>query len=684
MQPDTVTAGAGADTVVNNNFRALSPSGLYGIRPGGTAGLVLGYFGGEFNGVTVANGTVTLTASSTNYVVANRTTGAVTAATNTTNWLDTANYMQLYQLVAGTASFTIAATSDKRQAYGGAGGSGGSFTGGTLTSALNEAPPVTIASAATVNIGAAAANTVLVSGTTTITAFDTIAAGAIRRIRFLGALTLTHNGTSLILPAATNITTAAGDVATFESLGSGNWRCIDYARADGTALVGGSGSGTVTSVDASGGVETASGSAITSTGTIRQSELVNPQTGTTYTYLTGDRGKLVTHSNASAIAATLPQATGTFPAGWRMRVKNKGAGTLTITPTTSTIDGAATLVLTTGQWAVITSDGANYQATSYTPGAASLSNWTESVTTAVPNASVPAIRFIATNAASNADAVLSAKGVGSILAQVPDNTATGGNKRGTDAIDWQKSRNNALNVASGANAVISGGYDNRASNTYSAIIGGTTNISSGSASTAGGSSNTASGANSFAIGFAVTASGDTSFACGSGGTADAIYSMVTGRNARARGITAVHAFSSGNVSSAGDVQARRLHVFCNTTDATLKALTAGGAAASATNNIAIPTAGAAAFRAIVCAKQVSAGTDCKSWEVTGLIKNPAGTISFVGTPTVTVIAADAGAAAWTLTVAADNTLKVLRLDATGAAATGIYWSGVIEVAEVLN
>lgn len=88
--------------------------------------------------------------------------------------------------------------------------------------------------------------------------------------------------------------------------------------------------------------------------------LVNAQTGTSYTYLYTDRDKLVTHSNASAIAGTLPQATGFFTAGWSMWVQNRGVGTLTITPTTSTIDGSATLVLTTGQGALIASDGTNY------------------------------------------------------------------------------------------------------------------------------------------------------------------------------------------------------------------------------------------------------------------------------------------------------------------------------------
>lgn len=113
---------------------------------------------------------------------------------------------------------------------------GPTFTGGTLTSAINLAPPVTIASGSTVAIGAAASNLITISGTTTITAFDSISAGAERKLTFSGALTLTHNGTSLILPGAANVTTEAGDTATFVSLGSGNWRCIDYQRASGLPL----------------------------------------------------------------------------------------------------------------------------------------------------------------------------------------------------------------------------------------------------------------------------------------------------------------------------------------------------------------------------------------------------------------------------------------------------------------
>lgn len=90
-------------------------------------------------------------------------------------------------------------------------------------------------------------------------------------------------------------------------------------------------------------------------------ETVNAQTGTSYTFVTGDRGKLVTFSNASAIAGTLPQAgSAGFPAGWWCDVQNRGAGTETTTPTTSTIDGAASLALTTGQGTRLVSDGTNW------------------------------------------------------------------------------------------------------------------------------------------------------------------------------------------------------------------------------------------------------------------------------------------------------------------------------------
>ena len=80
--------------------------------------------------------------------------------------------------------------------------------------------------------------------------------------------------------------------------------------------------------------------------------------------VTGDKFKIVTFGNATANAVSIAQAgTAGFEAGWYApRVCTTGAGATTITPTTSTINGAATLVLTQNQCAAIHSDGTNYRA----------------------------------------------------------------------------------------------------------------------------------------------------------------------------------------------------------------------------------------------------------------------------------------------------------------------------------
>lgn len=107
-----------------------------------------------------------------------------------------------------------------------------------------------IASASTTAIAAAGTSLYAkVTGTTTISALGTVAAGTLRIIEFTGALTLTHNATSLILPGQVNIATAAGDTAIFISLGSGNWKCVGYFPISGS-VVGGFSSVTATSTDA--------------------------------------------------------------------------------------------------------------------------------------------------------------------------------------------------------------------------------------------------------------------------------------------------------------------------------------------------------------------------------------------------------------------------------------------------
>lgn len=98
--------------------------------------------------------------------------------------------------------------------------------------------PVDLASAATTDIGAQTSPIVRITGTTTITSFGTNYAGP-RFLTFAGALTLTHNATSLILPGGVNITTAANDCAVVvPNLATpSGWRVVAYQKANGEALV---------------------------------------------------------------------------------------------------------------------------------------------------------------------------------------------------------------------------------------------------------------------------------------------------------------------------------------------------------------------------------------------------------------------------------------------------------------
>ena len=126
-----------------------------------------------------------------------------------------------------------------------------------------QAQAVAVASAATVDLGVIAdGNYVHITGTTAITSFGTVSAGISRRVVFDGALVLTHNATSLILPNLANITTIAGDTAVFVSEGSGNWRCISYLRASG-AQIGSAASGANTDITSLASPDLASATATT-------------------------------------------------------------------------------------------------------------------------------------------------------------------------------------------------------------------------------------------------------------------------------------------------------------------------------------------------------------------------------------------------------------------------------------
>jgi len=93
---------ANLPTRINELVDALSAALVYGRRAAATTGLTWGYFGGRNGGTSVANGTLTLTASSTNHIVVNKATKAVSTSTAASNWNDTGAYARAYKAVTGT------------------------------------------------------------------------------------------------------------------------------------------------------------------------------------------------------------------------------------------------------------------------------------------------------------------------------------------------------------------------------------------------------------------------------------------------------------------------------------------------------------------------------------------------------------------------------------------------------
>ena len=204
----------------------------------------------------------------------------------------------------------------------------------------------TIASASTTDLGTIAEGYINITGTTTITALGTPTNKVEYTVKFAGILTLTHNGTSLILPGGANITTAAGDIARFRHEGSGNWRCTGYQKANGEAVV----SPTVPAPDYA------------------------AKTGDYTVILVDNEGVL--NWTTAGFAANLTAAA-TLGNGFAVTIKNTAStGDVTIDPDGSeTIDGAATRVLRPGDWAHIVCTGSAWLTVSgrYTSSAAAIS-----------------------------------------------------------------------------------------------------------------------------------------------------------------------------------------------------------------------------------------------------------------------------------------------------------------------
>jgi hypothetical protein len=133
---DTIASSqASKEVTANAFFDAASPASLYGRRQSTCSGLTWGYYGGNVMvaGVStaIANGTFTLTGSTTNYIEAEPSTGAVSS--NTSGF--TAGRVKLYSVVTGVA--TVTSYTDFR-----AGAPGNPDLAGVTHAATSKTPPV--------------------------------------------------------------------------------------------------------------------------------------------------------------------------------------------------------------------------------------------------------------------------------------------------------------------------------------------------------------------------------------------------------------------------------------------------------------------------------------------------------------------------------------------------------------
>lgn len=353
---DTIAVNqANKEAIVNAILDALSPASLWGRHASACSGLTWGYYGGNYQiGATsnaIANGTLTLTASTTNYIYADATSGAI--ASNTTGV--PAGKIPLYSVVTSATQATSYTDLRSYQPSATA-----STSTGTVTSVALSAPtgmsvsgsPVTSSGTLSLSWANQTANYVFAGPTSGGAAAPTFRALVGADIPVMGASGSGHAAGGVPDPGST-----AG--------------ATRFLREDATWAVptggGGGGSGTVTSVGATGGVETdqGSGAAISGSGNIRRN-LIPTVVTSAHTFVTGDRGTAIITNSSSAVTQTLPTptgSTGNYPNGWVCELMSIGSGTTTVAiPSGLTLDGVTNGTIALGQYqgCTVFTDGTNW------------------------------------------------------------------------------------------------------------------------------------------------------------------------------------------------------------------------------------------------------------------------------------------------------------------------------------
>ena len=310
---------------------------------------------------------------------------------------------------------------------------------------------------------------------------------------FVGALT----GNASTATTATTATNATNTAITDNTISSATWYPTIVSTTTGnlpqttssTKLTFVPSTGTLTATNFSGlassATNIAGGSAnqiAYQTGSGATSFITAPTTASTYLEWNG----------SAFVWATVSGGGGT-PGGSNTQIQYNNSGSFggvsaltyngtTLAMTSGTIDGTTIGATTasTGKFTTLESTGT-----------ATLADGSTTYIQVVGDASYPSIKAAG---GTNTPLVLQPLGTGALQAQKTDSTATGGNARGANAVDWQTSRSNANQVASATNSIIVGGISNRDNGAYGSLVGGNSNtVNASYGVVVGGNSNSASG-----------------------------------------------------------------------------------------------------------------------------------------------------------------------------------------------
>lgn len=370
----------------------------------------------------------------------------------------------------------------------------------------------------------------------------------------------------------------------------------------------------------------------------------------------------------------------------------------------------------------------SWQTVSYSAGG--LTYFTEAQSTASPNATVNVDSLTAVASTTNADFVVKPKGTGAVIAAIPDNLTTGGNKRGANAVDLQTNRSGsgAAYVASGLASVLCGGADNRSTNIYSSVLGGNfnsatgqyssqlggySNTISGNFSSGGGATINVSGTGSFAFGSANTVSSDYCAALGGGHTLSQQYcfagntghnlsnfystafgsannasgyaNFMTGVNSKSFGVNMRQSIGGYQYTTAGDNQSSTLILSGRTTSETPKVLCSADpaflASPSAINQMTLQDNSMMRIKGSISGKQ-SGSTNVGSWDFDCVIVRGAnaGTTTIASSNVNLVV--NTGTFG-TPTITANTTIGCLTVTVTGIATTNIQWQAILLTSEII-